>query len=273
MLRFGMLRQDHLEHDGVTLRVALVTGASSGIGRAVAIGLGKRHYRVAVVARRRDRLEEAARELESSGGEALVASADVADRAQVEAAIDAVQQRWGRLDVLINNAGYGVFGSVEECLPEDFEHQMEVNYLSVVYAVKAVLPLMRRQNHGVIINVSSISGKATSPYDAAYCASKFALSAFTSILRMELAGTKISVCLVSPGYTRTEWNAAVVQRRPYAVRTPLHPMPPEQVASAIVDCAERPRREMLIPRILVVPVWLQALLPGLYERLQTRYRM
>ncbi len=273
MPRLGTPREDHLEHDDSSSRVALITGASSGIGRALAVQLGRKHYRVALVARRRDRLMEAAREAERGGGEALIAPADVTDRAQIEAVVGMVLQRWGRLDVLVNNAGSGVFGSVEECLPEDFEHQMEVNYLAVVYAVKAVLPLMRRQNRGVIINVSSISGKATSPYDAAYCASKFALSAFTSVLRMELAGTKISVCLVSPGYTRTEWNAAVVQRRPYAVRTPLHPMPPEQVAIAIVDCAERPRREMLIPRILVLPVWLQALLPGLYERLQTRYRM
>lgn len=253
-------------------RVVLITGASSGIGRAVALQFGIQHARVALVARRRQRLEEVAEEVERLGGKALITPADVAERSQIEAAIDAVEQRWGRLNVLINNAGYGVFGAVEECLPEDFEQQIKVNYLAAVYAVKAALPLMHRQGSGVIINVSSISGKATSPFDAPYCASKFALSAFTSILRMELAGTGISVSLVCPGYTETEWEKAMVQRRPYIVRTPLGPMTPDQVARQIVACAERPKRELLIPKILILPVLVQTLLPGSYEWWQSRFR-
>lgn len=253
-------------------KVVLVTGASSGIGRAVARQFGIRHARVALVARRRGRLEEVAEEIERAGGEPLVIPADLAEQQSAEEAVRTVDQRWGRLDVLVNNAGYGVFGTVEECLPEDFLQQMKVNYLAAVYAVKAALPLMRRQAVGAIINVSSVSGKATSPFDAPYCASKFALSAFTSILRMELAGTGISVSLICPGHTKTEWDGAVVKRRPYIVRTPLRPMAPERVAREIVACTEKPRHEVLIPKILTLLVVMQALFPGLYEALQSRFR-
>jgi hypothetical protein len=233
---------------------------------------GGRRDRVALVARRKDRLEQVAQAIERWGGEALVIPADLSERPQVEMAVEAAVERWGRLDVLVNDAGYGVFGSVEECLLEDFELQMKVNYLAAVYATKAALPIMRRQVSGAIINVSSISGRATAAYDAPYCASKFALTAFTSILRMELAGTGISVSLVCPGYTRTEWGSAVVQRRPYVVRSLLRSMSPDRVARVIVRCADRPKREVLIPRILVLLVWLQALMPGLYEALQVRFR-
>jgi hypothetical protein len=233
---------------------------------------GAKHARVALVARGRQNLEEVAAEVEHSGGEALIIPTDVAERGQIEAAIRTVEKRWGRLDVLINNAGYGVFGSIEECLPEDFEQQIKVNYLAAVYAVKAALPLMRRQGLGIVINVSSISGKATSPFDGPYCASKFALAAFTSILRMELAGTRISVSLVCPGYTKTGWENRVVQRRPYVVRTRLRPISPERVAREIVACAEKPKREILIPKILILNILVQILLPRLYERWQSRFR-
>jgi short-subunit dehydrogenase len=253
-------------------KVVFITGASSGIGRAVALQYGTRHACIALVARRVERLEKVAEEVIRSGGQALVIPTDVAERSQIEAAIHEVEVHWRRLDVLVNNAGYGVFGSVEECYPEDFEQQMKVNYLAAVYATKIALPLMRRQGSGAIINVSSISGKATSPYDATYCASKFALHAFNSILQMELAGTGISVSLVSPGYTKTEWQDAVVQRRPYIVRTPLAPMSPERVAQEIVACSERPKREIIVPRILALPVLVQAILPGLYQWWQSRYR-
>jgi len=253
-------------------KVVLITGASSGIGRAVALLYGAKHSCVALVARRADRLEIVAEQVLRAGGQALVIPTDVSDRNQIETAVHKVEEHWGRLDVLINNAGYGVFGSIEECYPEDFEQQMRVNYLAAVYATKIAIPLMRRQGSGAIINVSSISGKAASPYDAAYCASKFALNAFTSVLQMELAGTGISVSLVCPGYTKTEWLDVVVQRRPYVIRTALSPMSPERVAGQIVSCAERHKREVLIPRILILPVLLQTILPTLYHWWQSRYR-
>lgn len=126
-------------------KVVLITGASSGIGRAVALQYGAKHACIALVARRVDRLEKVAEEVIRSGGQALVIPTDVAERSQIETAVRAVEGHWRRLDVLINNAGYGVFGSIEECYPEDFEQQMRVNYLASVYATKMALPLMRRQ--------------------------------------------------------------------------------------------------------------------------------
>ncbi len=252
--------------------VVVVTGASSGIGRATALRFGARHAQVALIARRKQRLDEVAEEIERLGGTAFVFPADVSQGQQVKAAMLAVDDRWGRCDVLVNNAGYGVYGTIEECLPEDFERQMAVNYLGAVYMTKAALPIMRRNGSGRIINVSSISGRATSAYDATYCASKFALNAFTRVLRIELAGSGITASLISPGYTATEWDEAMVKRRSHSVRTPLRPMSADRVAKAIERCADRPKREVLLPRILKLPLLFQAMLPGLYERWQARFR-
>jgi short-subunit dehydrogenase len=223
-----------------------------------------------LVGRSIERLEAVAQEVVRLGGEALVIPADVAEQDQVESAVSAVSNRWTQLDVLINNAGYGVFGSIEECTSDDFQQQMRVNYLAAVHAIRAALPTMRRQGSGAIINVSSISGKGASPFDAAYCASKAALNAFTSALRMELAGTGISVTLVCPGYTDTSWAKSVVQRRAYVVRTKLPPMAPERVARTIIACIEKPKREVVIPRVLQLLTMTEVLLPGLFEWWQVK---
>ncbi|MFC1928298.1 SDR family NAD(P)-dependent oxidoreductase [Chloroflexota bacterium] len=253
-------------------KVVLVTGASSGIGREVALQFGRKGARVALVARRRDRLDEVAEQVRFLGGEPLVLPTDISVREQMEAAVHAVEECWGRMDVLVNNAGYGVYGTVEECEPEDFERQIAVNYLGAVYATKAALPLMRRQRSGTIINVSSISGSTTSPFDSSYCASKSALNAFTSVLRMELAGSGISVSLICPGYTKAEFETALIQRRPYTVRTFINPVTSERVAREIVICAQRPRSRVIIPKFLLVSILVEALLPSLHEWRQIKFR-
>lgn len=248
-------------------KVVLITGASSGIGRAVALQFASQGAAVALLARNQDKLEEVAKEVEQLGGHGLILAADVSEREQVRAAIQGVYEHWGRIDVLVNNAGYVVYGSIEDCEVDDFARQMAVNYLGAVYATKTALPLMRRQGSGCIINVSSIEAKLHRPFNAAYAASKYALSAFTLALRRELAGTGISVSLVTPGQTDTGILKAWVQRSPVPGGDSLiHVMTTERVARAIAKCADMPRREVILPVVYRPMVLLYTLMPGLLER-------
>lgn len=252
--------------------VVIVTGASSGIGKQAALQFGQRGYCVGLLARRVQRLEAVAEEIASAGGEAMALPTDVSDRSQVDGAVQAVLDRWGRVDVLVNNAGFAVHGLVQECQPADFERQMAVNYLGAVYCTLAVLPAMIRQGLGCVINVSSISGKVPSPLSAGYCASKFALEAFSSALRLELHDTGIAVVTVCPGYTEAEFDEATVKRRPLERRTILQAMPAAAVARIIVKAAGRPRREFVTPLPLKLLVLAYGLAPGLVDRWQLKFR-
>ena len=243
----------------------LVTGASSGIGRAAALEFAAKGSKVALLARDRRRLEAVAGEVHAAGGEPLVLTADVTDRARAEAAVRSVVERWGRLDVLVNNAGYLVKGSVEECLPEDFERQMAVNYLGAVYLTKAALPVMRRQGNGSIINVSSIAGRVYLPSTAAYQASKAALRAFTLTLRAELKGSGIAVSLITPGRTQTGIAEAAAVRGISGERHILGEMPARRIARTVVSCAQRPCREVVLPLPLRPLALAYVLAPDLVE--------
>ncbi len=174
--------------------VVAITGASAGIGRECALAFAARGARIAVGARRVDLLEELAATVRASGGEALAMSLDVAERDQVDAFVRAVVGRYGRLDVLVNNAGYGVRGTVAATPPEAYERLMRVNYLGTVYGCRAAVPRMIRQGSGVIINVSSIVGHRALPTGGAYAATKAAQISLTEALRVELRGTGVHAC-------------------------------------------------------------------------------
>jgi short-subunit dehydrogenase len=249
----------------VSHKVVLITGASSGIGRAVALQFAKEKAHIVLVARRKQLLETVAEEIMRIGGQALVIPADVADRQQVEVVVCLAEKQLGRIDVLVNNAGFGVYGSVNDCTIDDFEKQIEVNYLGAVYFTKAVLPQMCIRKSGVIINVSSICGIVYTPLDSGYCASKFALNAFTNILRRELMDRGISVCLICPGSTQTEWESAVVQRHARTLRRILSPMSSELVAETITKCARKPKHLVIMPRMLKLQILAQFLFPSFYE--------
>ncbi|MFQ6019675.1 MAG: SDR family NAD(P)-dependent oxidoreductase [Dehalococcoidia bacterium] len=251
--------------------VAIVTGASSGIGREAALQLGRRGYSVGLLARRARRLEAVAEEIALARGEAMALPTDVSDRLQVNGAVQAVLSGWGRVDVLVNNAGFAVHGLVQECQPTDFERQMAANYLGAVYCTMAVLPVMLRQRSGCVINVSSISGKVPSPLSAGYCASKFALEAFSSSLRLELRGTGVSVVTVCPGYTEGQFDEATVKRRRLERRTLLRAMPAAAVAETIVKAAERPRREFIMPMPLKLLALAYGVAPSIVDWWQSRF--
>lgn len=251
--------------------VVAVTGASAGIGRETALAFAREGARLAICARRTDRLHELAAQIVALGSEALVQEVDVADEVQVRAFVDATVLRFGRLDVLVNNAGYGVRGRVEETPAEDYRRLMEVNYLGTVYGCRAAVPIMRRQGSGVIVNVSSIVGKRSLPGGGAYAATKAAQVSLTESLRVELAGSGVFACSIHPIGTATEFAEVAERASPGRPGGALGPQQTaEAVARAIVRCARRPRPEVY-PFALSRPlVWLNALLPGLVDRVAAR---
>lgn len=196
---------EHLEPTELAGRVALVTGASSGIGGAVAEALAARGVRVVAVARRRERLEELAGRISDGGGECLVQAVDVTRRGDVEAAVRSAVERWGALDVLVNNAGVMPLSPLEQLRVEDWERMVDVNLKGVLYGLGAVLPVMLDQGRGHIVNVGSLAGRRPFPGGAVYSATKFAVRALTWGMQLELSAARgIRVTDVQPGVVETE---------------------------------------------------------------------
>ena len=246
--------------------VVVVTGASSGIGAATALACGREGMRVVLAARRAERLATVAAAVRTAGGEARVAPTDVGDEAAVRALIDGTVAAWGRVDVLVNNAGIGLLAAVAETSAAEFDAIMRVNFLGAVYGVLAALPHMRRQDRGHIVNVASVVGKRASPYRAAYVASKFALVGFSEALRMEVAAEGIHVTCVCPIGTATEFHEAETNRLGVSGRGgPIQSA--EHVARSIVRALRRPRPEVHPyppARLLFLA---NDLAPGLVDRL------
>ena len=169
-------------------KVIIVTGASSGIGRALALALGRERARLVLVARRESRLKELQAEI---GGETLSLPLDLRDRAQVEQMIRSTKDRFGRIDVLVNNAGFGFLGSVESTPQSVVREIFDLNFEAPLLACQLVIPLMRAQGSGHIINVSSVVGRRAMPFGGIYCATKFALNGISESLRVELKDSNI----------------------------------------------------------------------------------
>jgi len=186
-------------------KVALVTGASSGIGAAACRSLAAAGYTVYGAARRLERLSE----LQDEGIVAL--AMDVTDDASMRSGVDRILRDTGRLDVLVNNAGYGSYGSVEEVPLSEGRRQFDVNVFGPLQLIQLVTPIMRRQAAGKILNVTSVGGKIHSPFGAWYHGSKFALEGMSDVLRIELAPFGIDVIVIEPGAIKTEWSAIAAE--------------------------------------------------------------
>lgn len=234
--------------------VVAITGASAGIGRACAFAFARAGARLALVARRVERLEEVAAAL--PGTEVLVVRGDVAVERDVRAFVDATVARFGRLDVLVNNAGFGYRGSVEATPDDAWRRMMDANFHGTVYGCQAAVPVMRKQGAGVIINVSSIVGHRSMPGGGAYAATKAAQISLTEALRVEVADAGIAVCSVHPVGTTTEFGEVADRESGGRTAGPVGPQQTaEHVADAIVRCARRPRPEVhphIASRALVV---------------------
>jgi len=251
--------------------VVAITGASAGIGRECALAFAARGARIAIGARRLDRLEELAEQVRAGGGEAMAMAVDVGEEGQVEAFVRATVGRYGRLDVMVNNAGYGTRGRVSTMPVDAHEQLMRVNYLGTVRGCRAAVPVMVAQGRGVIINVSSIVGHRALPTGGAYAATKAAQISLTEALRVELRGTGVHACSVHPVGTDTEFGEVQARESGEAEPRPLGPQQPARVvAEAIVRCAEKPRPEVYPYWPSRGIVWLNAFAPGLVDWLSAR---
>jgi NAD(P)-dependent dehydrogenase (short-subunit alcohol dehydrogenase family) len=247
--------------------VVAITGASAGIGRACALEFAREGARLVIGARRRERLLDLATEIEAQGGAVHVEVVDVGIPEDVERLVQGAVAKFGQLDVIVNNAGYGVHGRVEDTPAEAFERLMRVNYLGTVYGCQAAARVMRKQRRGVIVNVSSIVGHRAMPGGGAYAATKAAQIRLAESMRVELAGSGVSVCSVYPIGTETEFREIVAKQSGVAITGVGPQQKAAVVARAIVRCARRPRPEVYPFAPSRALVWLNALAPGVVDRL------
>jgi short-subunit dehydrogenase len=246
-------------------RVAVVTGASSGIGWALARELASQGARVGVVARRGDLLERLVKEIEAAGGTARAAAADVGDRPQVGAAIRGLATALGPVDVLVANAGVGAPTLLEPLNVEQMEAMFRVNTLGVIYAIEAVLPEMLRRGAGHLAAVSSLAAYKGLPGESAYCASKAAISSFLEGLRIQLLYKGIAVTTICPGFVRTPMTSVNDFTMPFLLE-------PEEAARRIVRALRRRVKVYNFPWQMTWLMKLAAWLPdGLIARVMSRY--
>ncbi len=257
-------------------QVVVVTGASSGVGRAVARAFGARGAKLGLVARTREALLNAAREVEEAGGEALVLPLDVADAAAVERAADAVVARWGRIDTWVNDAMVSVFSPVKELTAAEVRRVTEVNYLGFVHGTLAALRHMLPRDEGHVIQIGSALAYRSIPLQSAYCASKAAIRGFTDSLRCELRHdrSRVSVSMIQLPAVNTPQFEVVRSRLPNRPQ-PVPPIyQPEVIARAVLHVAEHPVRELWVGWSTLEAIVGQRLFPGLLDRYlgRTGYR-
>jgi NADP-dependent 3-hydroxy acid dehydrogenase YdfG len=242
--------------------VALVTGASSGIGEATARHLAQNGATVALVARREDRLAALVADIESTGGTAIAVGADISERAAAESAVHQVIDRLERLDILVNNAGLMLLGPVDGGEPDEWDRMIAINVQGLLYTTRAALPHLLKAAEDSprrvtdIVNVSSISGRFAEPYQGAYNATKFAVNGFTESLRQEVTERHVRVGVVEPGGTNTELpthNNDYIRSNmldPYAEQHEV--LQPDDIADAITYMVTRPRHSA-IRELLIMP--------------------
>jgi uncharacterized protein len=227
--------------------VAMVTGASSGIGRETALAFGRAGARVALLARRKELLKELAGEIAAAGGKALVLPADVGHAPAVRAAAERVRRAWGKIDVLVNNAGVLLPSTVSAMKAADLETMMRVNFVGAVNTIQAVLPSMQRRGRGTIINVASLAGRRGVTPLGGYCATKFALIGLTEALRTEVDPRKIHVGVVMPGVVDTPMVRDVDQAEALPEWPSALNMPPDWVVAAILLAVRFRLHEISVP--------------------------
>jgi short-subunit dehydrogenase len=249
-----------------------VTGASAGIGRATALRLAREGWAIAACARRADRLDTLAGEIAVAGGQAFTVVADVTSDTAMVDFVERTVERFGRLDVMMCNAGFGIYGAIDDISADQMRKLMDVNYFGTFYAARAALPVFRRQRRGHIVIVSSIVGKRGVPYMGAYSATKFAQVGLAECLRSELTGSDIHVSVVCPISTPTEFVEVMVRETGGDISQSLGPVQSvEKVADAVARAIERPAPEVYPYRKSRGLVLLNALAPGFTDRFVQKF--
>jgi NADP-dependent 3-hydroxy acid dehydrogenase YdfG len=237
-------------------RVALVTGASSGIGEATALALAEQGAKVAIAARRKDRLEQLAAKLAELGAEPLMLVADLSRESDAQRIVQETERHYGRLDILVNNAGVMYLEPVAEADLGRWRSMLELNVLSLIASTQAALAGMRARRDGHIVNVSSVAGRVANPLSAAYAATKFGVVGFSESLRREVYKDNIRVTVIEPGMVDTELRNHVAheatQRAVNALAGGMRQLQAEDIADTILFCVTRPDY-MCINEVLLRP--------------------
>ncbi len=245
----------------------MITGASAGLGRAIAQEFGRHGAAVGLISRNSERLETAKEEIEQLGGRALVLPLDVADAQSVENAAELVEKEFGPINIWVNNAMTSVFSPIEEMEPDEFKRVTEVTYLGVVYGTLSALKRMRRRNRGTIVQVGSALAYRSIPLQSAYCAAKHAIAGFTDSLRCELIHqrSRVWVTMVQMPALNTTQFGWVKSRLPHKAQ-PVPPIfQPEVGARAVYWAAHHRRRELCVGSSTVAAVVGQKFIPGLLD--------
>lgn len=240
----------------LTGKTALVTGASSGIGEATAKALAAEGARVAVSARRGDKLDALVKEIQEQGGEAYAVVADVADETQARQMVVTANGHLGRIDILVNNAGVALTGPVSQANTNDWRRMVDTNLMGLMYATHAALPLMKAQGGGHMVNVSSSAGRTTREGMGVYSATKYGVGAFSEALRQEVSRDKIRVTIIEPGAVKTElishMTHADSKQQMEEWMGKMIPLEAEDIAAAIVYAVTQPPR-VNVNEILIRP--------------------
>jgi NADP-dependent 3-hydroxy acid dehydrogenase YdfG len=226
-------------------KVALVTGASSGIGEATAYALAAQGASIVASARRADQLNTVVQRIQDSGGQAISIVADIADEAQADDLVNKTAQHWGRLDILVNNAGVMLLGKIANANTEDWRRMININVLGLMYTTRAALTIMQRQKSGHIVNISSVAGRTARVGSGAYNVTKWGVVAFSEALRQEVLADNIRVTVIEPGAVATELQSHITD--PEARRETeewirsITPLQSEDIANAIVYAVTQPQ--------------------------------
>lgn len=252
-------------------QVAVITGASAGIGLACAEHLAREGVAVVLGARRADRLQAAADRIRAAGGKVEALQMDVTREDEVAALVQRARDAFGRLDIMVCNAGFGYYGTVEDTPSDVMRRMMDVNFMGTFYGARAALPLFRAQGRGHLVIVSSIVGQRGIAQMCGYSATKAAQAGFTESLRAEFAGTGVYVSVVYPVSTETEFRDAMSRDYGHSVRGLGPKQSADTVAAAIVACVKQPRPEVYPygwARALAI---LNAAAPGIADRVVKKY--
>ncbi|MDE1828722.1 MAG: SDR family oxidoreductase [Thaumarchaeota archaeon] len=225
-------------------QIVIVTGASSGIGYATALAVAKAGAKIVAGARRKDRLEQLQKEIEKMGGECITVACDVTKRSDCENLIDVAIKKWNRVDILINNAGLMPLSFVKNLKVEEWDRMVDVNIKGVLYCTAAAIPHLLKQKSGHIVNISSIAGRVVFPAGSVYCATKYAVRAFSEGLRQELSTrNNIRVTTIEPGVVATELTDTITDKSLEAFVNSVKEMQAlkaEDIANSILFAVESP---------------------------------
>jgi NADP-dependent 3-hydroxy acid dehydrogenase YdfG len=237
-------------------KVAIITGASSGIGEATAIALAAEGAKVVIAARRVERLEAVAKQIIDHGGQALSIVSDITDEAQAKNVIQKAYAEFGHIDILVNNAGISFPGRIENADPSNWRKMIDINVLALMYTTHIALPIFKAQKSGHIVNISSVAGRIARAGMAGYNVTKWGVNAFSEALRQEVYQDNIRVTIIEPGLVETEIDQhitdIVAKQEIEARRKAITPLQSEDIAAAIVYAVSQPQH-VNVNEILIRP--------------------